>query len=136
MTMHQKVNVFIILKYAKKGNFEKNEKMKKSFFMFLLSSIIFVFSSLYYFIIFQFFELYFSIMAPCLVLQKHLFCLSHRKTHWTMLVDKVSLEYIFWGLELHGHFDKFFLDVNRSGPMISSRDNYNFYMSLGRLHGP
>ena len=50
-------------------------------------------------------------MGPCLFLLEHLFCLSHPKTRWTMLVDNIDLKKIclFMELELHGHFDDFLL---------------------------
>ena len=36
-------------------------------------------------------------MGPCYFLSKHLFCLSHRKAGWTMLVDNVGLRTCFLG---------------------------------------
>ena len=52
-------------------------------------------------------------MGPCLFLLEHLFCLSNRKTLWTMLVDNIGLKSMSFGdLELHGHVDNVFLSVN------------------------
>ena len=34
----------------------------------------------------------FSAMNPCLFLLQHMFCLSHRKTHWTTSMDNVGLK--------------------------------------------
>ena len=42
----------------------------------------------------------------------------------------------FGDLELHGHFEIFFLGVNRSGPKTSSTTNHKFYRALGQLQGP
>ena len=36
-------------------------------------------------------------MGPCLLVQEHLFCLSHRKTRWTMSVDNTCLEICLLG---------------------------------------
>ena len=36
-------------------------------------------------------------MGPCLFLLENLFCLSHRKTHWTMFVDNVGLRICLLG---------------------------------------
>ena len=55
-------------------------------------------------------------MGPCLFLLVHLFCLSHRKIRLTMSMDNVGLKYVFWGLELHDHYDIFFVGVNQSDP--------------------
>ena len=53
-------------------------------------------------------------------LLEHLFCLSHRKTCWTMLVDDCRHQKLSLGdLELHGHWH-FYLGVNQSGPGTSS----------------
>ena len=72
-----------------------------------------------------------------LFLIEHLFCLSHRKTCWTMLVDDVGLKkvvlsgpWILWSLQ------HLFLSVNWSGPGTPSTTNQGFYKALGRLHGP
>ena len=35
-------------------------------------------------------------MCPCLFITKHLFCLSHRKAHWTMSMDSVGLKNVIW----------------------------------------
>ena len=46
--------------------------------------------------------------GPCLFLLEHLFCLSHRKTCWTMSMDNVGLKICLFGdLELHGHLSFF-----------------------------
>ena len=42
----------------------------------------------------------------------------------------------FRDLELHGHYDIFFLGVNQNGPKTSSIANHIFYKALGQLHGP
>ena len=47
-------------------------------------------------------------MDPCLFLPYHLFCLSHNKTRWTMLVDNEGLKYVFWGPPFYGHSNIFF----------------------------
>ena len=83
--MHQKMNVLIFLQYMpKKGSFEKGKKLTLTI---LVSSLIFIFSS-------QKKPLkikkQFSAMDPYLPPQEHLFCLSHRKTRWTMSVENVS----------------------------------------------
>ena len=75
-------------------------------------------------------------MGPCLFLLEHLFCLSLRKTHYTMSVDNTSLNMFFGDLELHGRFDHFFLGVNRNGLGTSFTANHRCYKALGRLHGP
>ena len=40
---------------------------------------------------------YFSEMGTCLFLHEHLFCLSHDKTRWTMLVDDVGFQICLLG---------------------------------------
>ena len=47
-------------------------------------------------------------MGPCLFLPEHLFCLSHYKIRWTLLVDNVGLKICLLGdLELQSRFDIF-----------------------------
>jgi hypothetical protein len=75
-------------------------------------------------------------VGPCLFLLEHLFCLSHHKTHWTMLVNNADLaicllETLNFMITL-----TFSLGVNRSGPGTSSTTNHKFYKALGWLHGP
>ena len=77
-------------------------------------------------------------MGPYLFLLEHLFCL--------FLPPQNPLDHIsgycrpwnmsFGDLELHGHFDHFFLRVNWSGSRTSATNNHIFYKALGRLHGP
>ena len=43
------------------------------------------------------------------------------KTHWTMLMDNVGLKKCHWVLELHGHYDIFFLWYKPKW----SRDEFN-----------
>ena len=88
LTMHQKVNVLIIfLIYAQKGKFWIKRIIKFD------HSFVFIFSSpqknnplkYYYYDIF-------SAMGSYLFLPQHLFCLTHHKTCWTMLMDNVGLK--------------------------------------------
>ena len=37
-------------------------------------------------------------MGPYYFLPQHLFCLSHCKTHWTMLMDDLGLVICLWGI--------------------------------------
>ena len=44
-------------------------------------------------------------------LKKHMFCLPYHKIQWTMSINDISLENMyFMNLELHGHFDHFSLE--------------------------
>jgi hypothetical protein len=36
-------------------------------------------------------------MDPCPFVLEHFFCLSHHKTHWTMLLDNVGLKKFLLG---------------------------------------
>ena len=86
-----KVNMLISLVYAQNGQFPKRKKFQV--WPFFLSSPVFIFSSpkkislkkirLYY---------HCSVMGPCLFLLDYLFCLSHRKTGWTMSTGNVGLK--------------------------------------------
>ena len=76
-------------------------------------------------------------MGPCLLVPEHLFCLSHRKTRWTMSLDNLCLK--IWLLGISNSMVTltfFFLRANQSGPETSSTTNHKFYKTLGRLHGP
>ena len=75
-------------------------------------------------------------MGPCLFLQEHLFCLSRRKTPWTMSVDNVGLKICLLGTSNFMAHRHFFLGVNQSGARTSSTTNHRFYEGLGQLHGP
>jgi hypothetical protein len=49
-----------------------------------------------------------------------------------MSVDNVDLKNEHFGdLELHGHFDDFFLGVNQNAPGTSSTTNHKFLCNLG-----
>jgi hypothetical protein len=114
---------------SKKGSFGKGKNSSFIIFCFLFPIKI------------SFIIYYTNILIPwalCLCLPYHLFCLSHRKICWIMLVDNVGLKIcLLRDLELHGHFDVFFyLSVNGSGPGTSSTTNHKFYEALGQLHGP
>jgi hypothetical protein len=56
-------------------------------------------------------------MGPRLFLHEQLFCPSHRKIHWTTLVDNVGLETCLSGTSNSMITLTFFLSVNQSGPM-------------------
>ena len=76
-------------------------------------------------------------MGPSLLLPDHHFCLSHRKIHWIMSVDNVSLELcLLRTLNSMITLTIFFLGVNRCGPGTRSTTNHKFYKALGQLHGP
>ena len=68
-------------------------------------------------------------MGPCFIMIEHLFCLSHRKAHWTMLVDNVGLKICLLGTSNSMVTLAFF-------PGTSATSNHRFYMAWGRLHGP
>jgi hypothetical protein len=102
----------------------------------LLSSLVFNFFISWKKIIIYYNNIYLS-WVFALFLIEHLFCLSHRKTRWTMLVDDVGLKkvvlsgpWILWSLR------HLFLSINWSGPGTRSTTNQGFYKALGRLHGP
>ena len=60
----------------RKGNFERKKNQVRPF-----SCLCLLFP-----------KTHFSAMGPCLFLLEHLFCLSHRKTCWAVLVDNVDLK--------------------------------------------
>ena len=71
-------------------------------------------------------------------LPERLFCLSHRKIHWTVSMDNVGLKrmYVFWGLQTPWSLWHSFPGVNWSGPETCSTTNHKFYRTLGQLHDP
>ena len=75
-------------------------------------------------------------MGPCRFLHEHLFCLSHRKTRWIMLVDNVGLEICILGTSNYMVTLTFFSWCKPSGLGTKSTTNHKFYKALGRLHGP
>ena len=130
--MHQKVSVLIILIYVPKRQFGK-----KSSLTILLFALVFIFSSQTFFYR-KFIRTRFLCHGPLLfsTIASLLPPSLQKKTHLTMSVGNVGLEYVFWGpwtLWSHWHF---FLDVHQSGPGTSSTSIHICYMALGQLHGP
>ena len=74
--------------------------------------------------------------ARVFFLLEHVYCISHHKTHWTMLVDNVGLKICLLGTSNSMVTLTFSLGVNRSDPETNSTTNHIFYKALGRLHGP
>jgi hypothetical protein len=74
-------------------------------------------------------------MDPCLFLLDHLFCLSHRKTHWTMSVDYVGLQICLLGTSTSMVTLTFFLWCKPKWSRDNSTTNQSSYMALERLHG-
>ena len=96
MTMHQKWmcwHLWYIYIYPKKCSFEK----KKSSLTILLSCLVFIFSSPENVLL----NIYYNISplswALAFFLLEHLFCLTHHKTRWTVLVNNVVLQRYFLG---------------------------------------
>ena len=73
-------------------------------------------------------------MGSCRFIQ-HLFCLSHRQTRWTMLVDNVGLQIWLLGTSNSMTTLTFFFGVNRSSPETSSTADRRSYRALEQLHG-
>ena len=73
-------------------------------------------------------------MGSCRFIQ-HLFCLSHRQTRWTMLVDNVGLQIWLLGTSNSMITLTFFFGVNRSSPETSSTADRRSYRALEQLHG-
>ena len=133
MTTLQKVNVLIVLLYAQYRQFWKKEKSTLTILFFLLSSLLFTsqknHKNMFYNSI--------SLPWPLTFLPKHLFCLSHCKTCWTMVVDNVDLKICLLATSNSMVIlILFFIGVNLSGPETSSTSNHRFYRTLGQLHGP
>ena len=71
-------------------------------------------------------------MGPCLFPVEYIFCLPHRKTHWTMSVDNIELNICLLGISnVMVTLTFFFLGVNQSGPKMHSVRNHEFYRALG-----
>ena len=68
-------------------------------------------------------------MGPCFFLPYHLFCLYHRKTRWTMLVDYVGLKTCLLGTSTF--MITFFLGVNQNDLGTSSTTKQRSYKALG-----
>ena len=112
MTMHQTLNVLNCVIYVQKAQFWK-EKIKIKirewpfYYLFLSSSFLPPKIFINFFIITTF-----LCHGPFLFKKKlkHLFCLSHHNTCWTMSMDNVGLKICLLGvLELHDHSDIFSL---------------------------
>ena len=138
MTMHPKSECVVFLNICPKRVVLYIYIYIPSILTILMSSLVFIFFSQKQLLIKKSLKECFSAMGPCLFLSKHFFCLSHRKNHWTMLVDNVGLI-----IHLLGTLNSvvtltifFLLGLNRSGPKTSSTANHEFYMALGQLHGP
>jgi hypothetical protein len=71
--------------------------------------------------------------SPWYLQREYLFCLSHCKTCWIMIVDNVGL---LGDLKFHIHSYISLLDVNQGGPMMGSVANHIFLRSKGWLQGP
>ena len=109
--MHQKVNVLMFLRYIRKWHMWKN-------FSCLTSPLL------------PFFPCSYENFRPKGKKEQskqqtwkwHLFCRSHRKTCWTMIVDNARPQVGDFGdFKFHDHSYIFLLlDVNRSGPGMSS----------------
>ena len=109
---------------------------KNSSLTILLSSLVFIFGTLKK-ITLKFYYNNISLpWAPAFFLLEHLFCLSHRKTRWTMSLDNVGLKICLLGYSDSMVTLTFFLGVNRSGPRMSSTTNHKIYRALGQLQGP
>ena len=91
--MHHKVNMLILLIiYPNRAILRRGKNL-----IILLSFLVFMFSSPIKKIMKNYYN---NISLPwvlAFVLPEQLFCLSHHKTRWTMLVDNVSLEICLLG---------------------------------------
>ena len=81
--------------------------------------------------------LIFLCMGPCFCFTKAPFCLSHRKTHWTMTLDNLGLQTCLLGTSNFTLTMTFFSSVQTEVVSWSvSTANHSFYRALGRLHNP
>ena len=81
--------------------------------------------------------LIFLCMGPCFCFTKAPFCLSHRKTHWTMTLDNLGLQTCLLGTSNFTLTMTFFSSVQTEVVSWSvSIANHSFYRALGRLHNP
>jgi hypothetical protein len=130
-----KVSVLIFLIYIQKWQLWIKFKSDHSFVFFCLHFLfpppILIFSFINK-VLWQ----YFYTMGPCLFKPKHLFCLSHRNTHWIMSVDNVGLQLCLLGTSNSMVTLTFSHDVKRNGYRTSSTTNHKFNKALGQLHGP
>ena len=73
-------------------------------------------------------------MGPCFFLLDHLFCLSHRKTRWTMSVDFVGLKICLVGTSTSMVTLILFPWCKPKGPKTSSTftSNQRSYRAMGK----
>jgi hypothetical protein len=84
------MNVLIFLIYAQNGKFQK-EKEKESLTL-LCPSLVFIFTSPKKNSLKKYYNNITLPLGPYLFQLENLFCLSHRKIHWTMSVGNVGLK--------------------------------------------